>query len=806
MATTTASFNSISIPAPEDNMDTSSPANRNLDDEDIDIDFEDYTGGVQGQDDERMLEDGDPTRPGTATDDVMVDDTTLVEGEQTIVDEETMGDDVVPQEEDEELIDYDEDDLQEQPVDDTVITEVEGQPADVIDAVTEGDVDEEIARSAEDIAAKAPALTFAGRAEQVLEPPVASAESLNLAQGAEDVAAVPTAIFGEEQQHDPGLEAYAAYEEQEEHANQEDQLTTQDHATHPHIQIDTNLKVHNDAPDTPTDTGLHPMTIRYGDYHMPLFKSRRQPDGLLKDDNLASLSLAELVRNCRQQLAVKIGEEVSEDQEMILGFEHLGLMLVEDCRAAFESSLNEVLEVYLQLHHNDPAHDLPPLSLSLTPQLKFTSSFNILKQAAAGGQGMSSFGFLQSATNAQAEYYHEEYDEHGEPHNPDQADDQADQQEYDDHDYGEHPDEAGQEDFGDEDHSHHETGREHEQQESNEEEYCEDPAEGEYPQTEDQGEAAAALDDFQQEEAEGHSADALYNAPEVPDTAATGEEEKQAGSTASLAAVNGDASATANGTAGEYEDELIDWDEDDLISDFPSERTVSEQDEFSTLLTEYENEGAAKAGDLPGDQQHLPDERAQNFAEENATNAPHLGSEDFLHDDLEDQEDFGDDGEAQQDQGEQGYQDDGEAQQDEQGYQDEGYQAHEAPNEELYDQADNTYDQQHDQDFLNAGEAGYEHGPEHEPLPEDREGVEGEGDFDDTVIHHTPPDQDDEDADYNFGDDDIGFDDDDDEVTPSEQQPAVATGSPLGKRSFDEVDELGYDEDDSPEVKKVRSS
>ena len=334
MATTTSSFNSLSIPAPEDTMDTSSPANRNLDDEDIDIDFEDYTGGVQVQDDERMLEDGDPMRPGTATDDVMVDD-----GEEAhvAIGEEVMQDDAAGQqlEEDEELIDYDEDDLQGQPVEDTVIPGVEEHPADVIDAATEEDVDEEIARSADDIAAEAPAPISAEQAEQILELPVTDEGSLNLTESTEGAAAMQTITKDEEQQHDSEHEAYTAYGEQEEHANQEDdQLTTQDHGTHPHIQVDTNFKVHDDAPDTPTDTGLHPMTIRYGDYHMPLFKSRRQPDGLLKDDNLASLSLAELVRNCRQQLAAKIGEEVSEDQEMILGFEHLGLMLVEVSKSA----------------------------------------------------------------------------------------------------------------------------------------------------------------------------------------------------------------------------------------------------------------------------------------------------------------------------------------------------------------------------------------------------------------------------------------------------------------------------------------
>jgi hypothetical protein len=326
MATTTA-FGSLSVPATDDTMEMSSPAVRNLDD-DIDIDFEDYQGGVQLIDDERMLEDGDPTRPTTATDDMMEDD--LLPGEEAPVDEEIMRDDVpqaqdAQQQEDEELIDYGEDEFQEPVVDDTVIPEVE-QSADVENAGL-APLDSGISAAVESTSVEAPGPTF------LEEAPTEVDHSEEPAQIIEDFLAT-------EQHPADGTEheeGNALFEEAENHEDTEhtenDSLTNEpaDGADGLNFRppLNTAISTSTDTPGTPTDTGLHPMTIRYGGLLLPLFKSQRQPDGLLKDDNLANLSLAELITNCRQRLALKRGEDVSEDQELVLGFEHMGLMLVE---------------------------------------------------------------------------------------------------------------------------------------------------------------------------------------------------------------------------------------------------------------------------------------------------------------------------------------------------------------------------------------------------------------------------------------------------------------------------------------------
>ena len=332
----TAAFGSLSVPAPDDTMEMSSPANRTLDD-DIDIDFGDgdFSGGVNLTEDERMLEDGE-TRPATATDDMMEDD--LLSGEQSqMIEKATMQDQIdeeimkydIPQ--DEELIDYGEDEFQDQIVDDAGPSPP-SKPVrgDEIGFVQLGD---EISTVVESALTEIPSVTLqeelSSPAAQAEAPPAQAEASLATEAHVEDVTGLGDDIGPKHEHEVPQVEeAYAdppTYEAERE----------EDSSTLP-PPINTALSASTtDTPGTPTDTGLHPMNIRYGDMMFPLFKSKRQPDGLLKGDNLAHLSLADLIKDCRQRLALKIGEDVSKDQELVLGFEHMGLMLVEVCLRPF---------------------------------------------------------------------------------------------------------------------------------------------------------------------------------------------------------------------------------------------------------------------------------------------------------------------------------------------------------------------------------------------------------------------------------------------------------------------------------------
>lgn len=800
---TTAAFSALSVPAPDDTMEMSSPANHNLDD-DIDIDFDDYQGGVNVTDDDRMLEDGEQTRPATATDDMMEDD--ILPSQQNLVEEEVMRDDDplfpdVQQDEDEELIDYGEDDVQDQAVDDTVLPEVTEEPSVplALDNDEYEQVDEEIVREPED-----------GTIEQPVQDGVDQAEA-----EVEQVLEAPAEAFSA--LHEKLQTEQAVQEDTDDAVAHSDAKPSaaEEASTYPPLQVNTTVSAASDTPGTPTDTGLHPMTVRYSDLLIPLFKSRRQPDGLLKDDNLASLSLAELIQNCRQRLAFKIGEDISEDQELVLGFDHMGLMLVEvsdhetkvrwtpltvlqDSRAAFESSLNDVLDVYLQLHRNDGTNDIPPLSLNLSLQLKFASSFSVLKQAAANGQGMSSFGFLQSGPQHEEEYYHEDHDEDvfaeaAETHeNHDGS--TSYEAEFPNHGHGDELLPPAQETYADPE------GYEH-QQDYQEQVNFHQEDENEHHSTVVGNETGQ--DTYETNQEDGQGADADYKAPEDPSIVDGGEfgaplettkSAQKAESTASSQTVQGD---HADDTAGEYDD-LIDWD-DDLTIDV-SEPTTEAHTDFSTFLTEYEDE-EVKA-ELPTEDQlasvnahadvatsGLPAKEPTGVDED----IQHLGSEDFLND-LEghENEDFGEQQHYERYTLGEGYEDQ------EQQYDDQADTHDEQRDEEEYLQPGDDEDHLNGTEHLQDGEY-YEREPDHGVYANDDGLVEAAAPVNNEIRE--------DEAQYDFGDD-IGFDDEEPEDQEHEPSPqpaftAKASDSPLGKRSFDEIDELG---DEEPDSKKARSS
>jgi hypothetical protein len=454
-----------------------------------------------------------------------------------------------------------------------------------------------------------------------------------------------------------------------------------------------------------------------------------------------------------------------------------------------------VLQVYLQLHENDGAEDVPPLSMSLTMQLKFQSSFAILKEAAASGQGLSTFDFLQIATDDQD--YPEEFEEPGDldPHEEYRHEEGQDAQDYGDG-HGAHYEESAEHDEAGYFQEHYDPKGEHGEQTYDENyEYDENAEHGEqhfYIQEED--EAAARLDELE----EGHRYEQGLLATAFEDPGVAADEvtvvKQQDESLAHSTTAHGD---SANHEAGEYNEDLIDWDDDSLTTTL-SEHDADSHEDISTFLTEYEDDEAKDGLSEDGAddaQQQAPEEQEAPPGQA----ADSLGSEDFLNEPA-DQEYGGED-----DTGGETFE--------------EEYATGEHGEEYNYDQAD-TYDEQYDEnhpdyqpgeedeqyhtahDFLNTEE--YEHGLEHHP-----DGEEGEG-LDDTlgtVIHHKSAGYGEEytedDYQQDLGDE-IGFDEED-EGGLQNGGAATLSGSLTGKRSFDELeDELG--EDDDRDVKKARSS
>lgn len=828
----TSAFTSLAAPALEDTMEVSSSPAGNVFDGDIDIDYDDYPTGVHLTDDECMLEDGDPTRPPTATDEMMDDDdhtTTLVE--EVMQDDPQHDQPAHPEPADEELIDYDDEsyqDVNQSFFDDTTLQNTETSFMAPNEAVTESEqIDEEVVREPE---------LFTEEQANLEEPHVPPAENVETA--------APKAPVHEEQASQTGLqiEIVAPALQEQSSGTVEDATADGDDAADagedlleesaaavvepeqdentaslkplPQFagSLDTTARNVPDGPPTPTDTGLHPITINYRDYSMPMFKSSRQPDGLLKNDNLASIGLSNLMQDCKDRLKTKLGEEIPEDHELVLGFNRMGLMLVEvryspfpagwhpltfsqGNTSTFDTSLNDIIEIWQQLHYNDgfADEDVPALSVTLTSQPKFSASVGMLQKAVNEGQGISSFAPTYLAEKENYAYEDEEAqaaDEHPAQEGQELA--AGEEEQYDEHAYA-------QEDANEQDQHQDNSGNEY-QEEPTEESNGEDQAEH-YPEDGHEDEINYAdfdpneeypdPEDFDQNESTGANAETFDAPPEQ--THEKSEEQTQSkgdqivealkpDSAASSTTVRGD---TANDNTGEYYDEdLIDWDDDEFLTGSSETDADHGQDDFSTLLNDYEAvPGQAGAEDVhtskvvekAHDEAPAENEAKSHPSEDHQEEQANFGleSEDFL----------GEDSTTQPvPQAAEQYQDNPEEDLIE--YEDEAFNEADLID---YDHRDEDQPDEDDEQFHTALDLlegdDTEHGPE-------------------TVDATVPDKQPQQPA---ADEDNIGFEDDDyPEPEPTAQG---STNSPLGKRSFeehaDDDDLLNFDEE--PELKKARS-
>ena len=83
-------------------------------------------------------------------------------------------------------------------------------------------------------------------------------------------------------------------------------------------------------PSSPTVTGMHPTIVDYRENEIFLFPSRAPSASeqyLLGNENLVTTSLGDLLQACRSVL----GESLSEDEELVLGVDELDLYISEVC-------------------------------------------------------------------------------------------------------------------------------------------------------------------------------------------------------------------------------------------------------------------------------------------------------------------------------------------------------------------------------------------------------------------------------------------------------------------------------------------
>lgn len=138
-----------------------------------------------------------------------------------------------------------------------------------------------------------------------------------------------------------------------------------------------------------TVTGLHPTIVRYEGSEVFLFPSadlKSQEEYFLEDENLVNGSIGDMFEACR----VVLGGDISEDDELELTVEDLGLSLSEDSTPAFSASFSEILQLYVQLQVLDGVEQPPPMYMTLSTRTRFTNRLTLLTQAVREGKGLSS--------------------------------------------------------------------------------------------------------------------------------------------------------------------------------------------------------------------------------------------------------------------------------------------------------------------------------------------------------------------------------------------------------------------------------
>ena len=314
--------------------------------------------------------------------------------------------------------------------------------------------------------------------------------------------------------------------------------------------------------------------------------------------------------------------------------------------------------MFKQLHVNDGAQSIPPFWLYLSLQPKPSSYLTMLKQAAAGGQGISSFVDVP-ADEVPADFgeYYQDGDEDptllGEASGID----------YDDQPHNDGQDIAAEADLNEADYHEYDTSYENTEggQEAQEEyeqyEQYEDAEQAEYEEYgegEDTNTPAAHVEDPANVQLSEETADlsrtgdadvavpagepdhhAAHSSPRATDEGEThagegeGEEQREGSNVESVASSTTLRADQANDAVGEYkDDDLIDWDDSILTSDL-SEHGTDDNDDFSTFLTEpdlEETEHQAHDGNDVADEDSERDTAV--VAEEDAGPKHHLGDTD----------------------------------------------------------------------------------------------------------------------------------------------------------------------------------
>lgn len=140
--------------------------------------------------------------------------------------------------------------------------------------------------------------------------------------------------------------------------------------------------------DVKQDHDAHSITISYDGTEYWLFKVDENQDGdwLLDDPSLATKPFYDLFNACRVQL----GDDINVDTELGLRFDNFrALTMYEDSTACAVTSLQDLLDLYLNLHAQDGNADPESFYITLQFRPRVVSLIGELKKAVQNQIGFS---------------------------------------------------------------------------------------------------------------------------------------------------------------------------------------------------------------------------------------------------------------------------------------------------------------------------------------------------------------------------------------------------------------------------------
>ncbi|KAL6237780.1 hypothetical protein BDW75DRAFT_61430 [Aspergillus navahoensis] len=171
--------------------------------------------------------------------------------------------------------------------------------------------------------------------------------------------------------------------------------SSHDDRTEPEVESREQLQV-SESNDQQTAQGhapadaspLHPVKVYYQDNEISLFPPREGDASetfFLEDESLAYESFGKLFGACRKVLQ----NHITENEVLVIDVETLNFQVAEDSLEIHNFTLKQIVDVYLQLCHNDGIEEPEALYLTLSTKLTLAAELSELLIAASEGKGLA---------------------------------------------------------------------------------------------------------------------------------------------------------------------------------------------------------------------------------------------------------------------------------------------------------------------------------------------------------------------------------------------------------------------------------